>query len=407
MRGHRRPIRVLVVSHSLHSFGAEQRILDTARRLSVDGIQMALAAPSDADLARAWERSGLKVLALEPRERRGLRLPDGGRPGAGLLAGEVLTSVSESLRLARLARSFDILHSHSLSANVDVALAARISGRRGVLDVHDIVKPGVGRAVLTGASVLADGTIVNSSATRDTIRLPVRRLEVIHPGVDTDRFRPGPADPAVRAQLARYPADHIVGIVGRVDPEKGIPWLVDAVHKVNDSGLRVSLAVVGEPTTPDREWYLRLRATADRLLGHRVVFTGGRDDIPEVVRALDIMVNASDCEPFGRSVLEAQASGTPVIATCAGGIPDFVSDGVSGVLVPPRHSASLAAAIARLLRDADLARLLARNGIESATRRFSAAAHAAEVGALYQTVMEGSRSGVVAARRRPAATTAA
>lgn len=400
MTGGERPIRVLVISHSTHSFGAEQRILDTARRLAPDGIHMTLAAPADGDPVRAWRAAGLTALPHEPAERCGLRLPDGSRPGAGALVREVVATTWESRRLARLARSFDIIHSHSLDANVDVALAARISGRRAVLDVHDIVKPGVGRAVLTTASLLADSTIVNSAATRATVELPVRRLRVIHPGVDTDRFRPGPADPAVRYQLAHLPSEPVVGIIGRVDPEKGIAYLVEAVRRVNESGQPVSLAVIGAPTAGDRDWYLRLRDTSDRALGSRVVFTGGRDDIPDVLRALDIMVNASDCEPFGRSVLEAQASGTPVIATRAGGIPDFVADGATGLLVPARDPAALAAAIGRLLREPELARRLRRNGIESATRRFSAAAHAEQVGNLYRSVISAGRP-VLKAIRRP------
>ncbi|CAN5621187.1 hypothetical protein BH18ACT1_BH18ACT1_02380 [soil metagenome] len=93
--------------------------------------------------------------------------------------------------------------------------------------------------------------------------------------------------------------------------------------------------------------------------------------MPEVLRALDVLVNASRAEPFGRSVLEAQASGVPVVATDAGGIPEFVSDGVTGLLVPPGDEPALAAAIDRLLEDEELRARLAAAGRAQAEERFA------------------------------------
>ena len=79
----------------------------------------------------------------------------------------------------------------------------------------------------------------------------------------------------------------------------------------------------------------RCAAEATTLLGDRARFVGPVDDVPGVLRSLDVLVNASASEPFGLSVLEAQASGVPVIGTDAGGIPEFVTDGETGLLVAP------------------------------------------------------------------------
>jgi len=384
-------IRVLVVSNTLHAWGAEQRILDTARRLANEGFAMSLAAPCAGSLAAQWASAGLSLVPFTSNPREGLRHPDGSRPSPAGLAQEASATMANARNLARLAYGFDILHSHSLSANLDVSLAALWARRRSVLDVHDIVRPGLGRLVLTAGSLLADATIVNSKATKATIVAPVRRLTVILPGVDTDVFRPGDTNPTLRAQLAEAPADPIIGIVGRVDPEKGISVLVEAVHRLNNAGRRVNLVVVGAPTTSRLAWAEDLQKEATAALGARVRFIGGRADVPEILRSIDVMVNASDCEPFGRSVLEAQASSTPVIATDAGGIPEFVDNGRTGLLVPPQDPVRLASAIGRLLDDPELARRLAANALESAVKDHSAAGHATAVGRLYRQVALGTR----------------
>jgi glycosyltransferase involved in cell wall biosynthesis len=113
----------------------------------------------------------------------------------------------------------------------------------------------------------------------------------------------------------------------------------------------------------------RVRAEAERTLGERVRFVGRTGDVPGTLRALDVLVNASVAEPFGLSVLEAQASEVAVIGTRAGGIPDFVFDGDNGLLVPPRDPDALAKALDRLITDDDLRARLARRGRDTARGR--------------------------------------
>jgi glycosyltransferase involved in cell wall biosynthesis len=239
--------------------------------------------------------------------------------------------------------------------------------------------------VLAATVALAGATIANSASTAATIPRPLRhRVAVIHPGVDTNRFSPGPPVPSVRHTLAGDSDEPVVAIVGRVDPDKGVDIVVDAVARLNNSGLPVRLAVVGATAFGHDDWRVALGEMAEARLGDRAVFTDVRHDIPDVLRSADILVNASYNEPFGRSVLEAQACGTPVIGTDAGGIPEFVKAGCTGLLVPPGDGAALAAAIRRLLCRPELTADLSQRALTQATIHFSAAAHAAAVGALYR-----------------------
>jgi glycosyltransferase involved in cell wall biosynthesis len=270
-----------------------------------------------------------------------------------------------------VARRYDVVLSFSLHAHLEVALGARLARTPVVVEVVDIVVPGVGRRLLRVASALASLTTANSAATAATLGPRAPQVVVVHPGVDVERFCPGPADPAVRQALGGREGRPLVGIVGRVDPEKGVDVLARALARATGPAAAATLVVVGDVAVGSASAGAAVRAEAERVLGDRVRFAGRRDDIPEVQRALDVLVNASVAEPFGRSVLEALASGTPVVATDSGGIPEFVDHGVTGLLVPPGNDVALAAALDEVLGNDVLRARLVEAGRAAAEARFA------------------------------------
>jgi glycosyltransferase involved in cell wall biosynthesis len=162
------------------------------------------------------------------------------------------------------------------------------------------------------------------------------------------------------------PSAPIVGVVGRLEPEKGHPTLLEAWRLVIDEVPDARLLVVGEGSRLEA-----LQAQARELgIDHRVVFTGRRDDVPAVTAALDVAVLPSYREAQGLTILEAMALSRPVVASNVGGIPEMVEDGQTGLLVPPHQPVPLAAAIVRLLRDHPLADMLARAGHDLVHKRF-------------------------------------
>ena len=132
---------------------------------------------------------------------------------------------------------------------------------------------------------------------------------------------------------------------------------------------------------------------AELGIGRHVIFTGRRDDVPEVTAALDVAVLPSYREAQGLTILEAMALSRPVVASNVGGIPEMVEDGRTGLLVPPHDHAALAAAITRLLTDHPLADMLARAGHDLVHERFCVELMVSAIEDLYD---EG-----VAAIRRP------
>ena len=130
------------------------------------------------------------------------------------------------------------------------------------------------------------------------------------------------------------PGSQIVGVVARLEPEKGHPTLLEAWPLVLRAVPDAYLLIVGEGSRRDA-----LEAQARELrIAHRVVFTGRRDDVPAVTAALDVAVLPSYREAQGLVILEAMALSRPVVASNVGGIPEMIEDGVTGLLVPPHDA---------------------------------------------------------------------
>jgi glycosyltransferase involved in cell wall biosynthesis len=351
-------LRVLVVTTSAQVWGAERSLLGLAPLLGERGIALTLASPVG-HMAEAWSALGLPHVPCAAPPRLGLRTDSDARPGARALANEVAVTARNARQLARLARQADVVHSNSLWNHLDCALAGRMARRPVVLELHDLVRPGLGRRVLRAAVGLASRTVAVSRAVASTVGPEPAGVQVVPQAVDAERFRPGPSDPAWRARLSSRPDEPIVGVVGRIDPEKGISTLVRAMGMLAGAAGHSHLAVVGAPGLDDGDYEVSLRREASQVLGERHRFVGPVEEVPAVLRALDVLVNASASEPFGLSVLEAQACGAPVVATDAGGIPEFVEDGKTGLLVAPGRPDVLAASLTRLLSEPGLRRELA------------------------------------------------
>ncbi len=193
--------------------------------------------------------------------------------------------------------------------------------------------------------------------------LPGRKIRVIHSAIPLGSFGQA-AEPTLRASLTGEAARPLVLTVARLDRLKGLRYLIEAAVHVPQA----VFVVAGEGSErADLEARARAAGVADR-----VVFLGHRDDIPQLLAACDVFVLPTLNEGLGLSVLEAMASGKPVVATRIGGIPEAVEDGVSGLLVAPRDASALAGAIRSLLRDRALANRLAAAGRVRVVERFGA-----------------------------------
>jgi glycosyltransferase involved in cell wall biosynthesis len=210
----------------------------------------------------------------------------------------------------------------------------------------------------------------------ERVQAPVR---LIYNGVDLSRYDHTEPCCTLPEEYGLEPGSQLVGVVARLEPEKGHPTLLEAWPKVLRAVPDAYLLIVGEGSRRDA-----LEAQARELrIAHRVVFTGRRDDIPEVTAALDVAVLPSYREAQGLSILEAMALSRPVVASDVGGIPEMIEDGVTGLLVPPHDADALASAITRLLLDHPLADTIARAAHDMVHERFCIELMVAAVQTIY------------------------
>lgn len=279
-----------------------------------------------------------------------------------------------------------LLHANGSRAMAYAGAAGRLARRPVVWHVRIVERdPLLDR--LLGA--LADLVIVISQAVAR--RFPRRlapKLRVVPNGVDLARFSPRPASPELRAALGVPAAAPCVVSVGRFVAFKGYAHLVDAAAALERERPGVHWVLVG-----DGELRPALEAQALRLgLGAQVHFTGWRDDVPALVALGDLFVLPSLNEPFGRVLIEAMATGKAVVATAAGGVPEIVVHGETGLLVPPGDPGALAAAVRELLDDAPRGARLGAAGRRRAETVFSLAGHVAAVERVYGEVLRGRRA---------------
>jgi glycosyltransferase involved in cell wall biosynthesis len=211
--------------------------------------------------------------------------------------------------------------------------------------------------------------------------VPARKIEVIYSGTDLERFHPGADGRALRRELG-LTARHLVVTQVGVRSWRGWRDLLDAMTGLAPRRPDLRLLFVGAP--PPRVAEIADEART-RGLGDRVLVLGHRDDVPAILAASDVVVDASYAGlGITGSIREALACERPVVATAVEGMPELVVDGETGLLVAPRAPAALAAAIERLLDDPTAAQAMARAGRKRVEAHFSLRAKLDATEALYR-----------------------
>jgi glycosyltransferase involved in cell wall biosynthesis len=268
-------------------------------------------------------------------------------------------------RLIR-AREAAVVHTHSSVDSWVAGLAARSLGVPVVRSRHVSIPIPKARALVYR---LADRVITSGEAVAAIVRaagVPAERVVAIGPGLDTARFHSGVSGAGVRAELGL--SGPVVGLVANIRGSKGHAYFLEAARAVLAARPDTRFLIVGDGVGFDDV----RRRVREAGLEDRVIMTGFRRDVPEVMAALDVLVLPSiRSEAISQVIPQALAVGTPVVGTTVGGTPELVRDGETGRLVPPADAPALAAAILALINDPDAARALARRGQACVVARHS------------------------------------
>ncbi|TME11579.1 MAG: glycosyltransferase family 4 protein [Chloroflexi bacterium] len=405
--GSRDRIRVVELLATGTSGGAQEHLYNLVTRLDRARYDVSVLALSGGPGVRRIERTGVPVCVLD----------DMSDDAAVAAVASHLAAVDA-----------DVVHNHMYRAEVvgtQAAWSLAHAGRRRPFVVGTVhssrIRSEEDRDLLRRLTPRMDHLIAVSRAI-------VRKLEdegrvgapisLIYNGVDLARYSEQAACPTLLDEYGIAPDAPIVGVVARLEPEKGHPTLLDAWPAVLAAVPNAHLLVVGEGSqrdlleaqaaslgllearpaaavlarpaagvlaqsaphrSPAREFDAHPRITGMPQLASisaardgmpSVTFTGRRDDVPAVTAALDVAVLPSYREAQGLSILEAMALSRPVVASAVGGIPEMIDDNRTGLLVPPRDSAALAAAIVRLLTHHAFAAEIGRAGHDLVHERF-------------------------------------
>ena len=327
------PLRVMHVICELNPGGMEFGVVKLVNRLNQQRVRSAICSTKPAGEMKRLVDPNVPIIELRRRQGNDPRL------------------VWELYRVFRRERP-DIVHTHAWGTLLEGLIAARLAripvvvhGEHGTLQLRPhqrwLQRHGWGRV----DRVLSVSTRLTDKMARE-IGFPAERITTIRNGVDLTRFsRLARAD--ARATL-NLPADAVViGTVGRLVPVKDQASLLQAVRHLHDDGLFPTVILAGEG--PLRQ---ALEAQIETLrLEQQVRLLGHRPDVETVLAALDVFVLSSASEGLSNTILEAMATGVPVVATAVGGADELVIDGSTGLLVPPKDPQALAAALARMLRD--------------------------------------------------------
>jgi sugar transferase (PEP-CTERM/EpsH1 system associated) len=346
----RRPIHIMHLTNYLGFAGAELGIMKLANLADRSRFRVSVCSCRPGDSRMPFARD-VSVIHLNRRDGHDWRL------------------VGALVRLLRRERP-DILHTHGWATLCEGWLAATLArvpmvvhGEHGTLETRPL-----NRRLQRWLWSRVDGVLSVSSRIADRmaseIRFPLGKITTIHNGVDLNRFKPRHRDHA-RERLG-LPADRfVIGSAGRMVPVKDHDTLVSALALLQTRGVRVVAVMAGNGPL---ESHLRQRV---QELGLDVRFLGSRPDMEQILPACDVFVSSSTSEGLSNTILEAMATGIPVVATRVGGTDELVEDGHTGLLVPASDPQAMAAAVMRIATEPFTQRAMATRSRERAERQFA------------------------------------
>jgi glycosyltransferase involved in cell wall biosynthesis len=363
------PLRVLQIYPKADFFtGAAIQLRDLARGLSERGHHVTVVTPPSEAWAARCREAGLAHVGIAMRRPYDPRA---------------------AWQLARLIRRqrVQVAHAHKGRART-LTLLAGLMGARALLVLNRGVSFRIGpvrrlgytsrrvHAIVAVCRSIRDGLVASG--------VPAGKIAVIYSGTDLDRFHPGVDGAPIRRELGLSPDHALVTQIG-VRSWRGWRDVLAAMRTVAAACARARLLFVGAPAPRIAEIAARAREAG---LEGRVLALGHRDDVPAILSASDVVVDASYAGlGITGSIREALACERPVVATAIEGMPELVVEGDTGLLVPPRDPAALAAAILRMLADPTAAQSMARAGRKRVETHFSLRAKLDATEALYRRLV--------------------
>ncbi len=359
-------MNILQILPSLDVGGVETGTIDLAKYLVLRGHK-----------AITVSGGGRLVRELDSIGARHYNLPVGKKSFFSIIL------MMKELRDIIRKEDIDIVHARSRVPAVIAYFACKLSNKTFITTAHGYYKKhlmseamGWGKYVIVASNIMAKHMVSHFDVPHDRIRLIPR-------GVDLERFR-------FRGPQARQSSWFVVGMVSRITPLKGHADFIKAVAILNRQIPNLKCVIVGE--APKEKYKEDLELLIRRLgLTNTIEFLPATNDVPNIMRGLDVLVSATITpEAFGRVIIEAHASGVPVVATQVGGIVDIIEDRKTGLLSAPQNPKDMADRIIELYRNKELWTSLAVESRKSVESYFNLGKMMERTLAVYEEAIERS-----------------
>jgi len=378
-------MRILYANHTGSRSGAENAMLRLLTGLSPEHDR-AVACPPEGGLKDALLDRGIEQFDLPSAELSVNLHPL--QTGRGLA--RLLHAGASLFRIARRFRA-DVIHANSVRAGLVAQIARRLGGPPVVVQCHDnLPRNRVGHLIRRGVAGAAAVVCVSDWTAREfNYGLAEPKAERVYISVDRERFSPAArGSTGIREELGLSDSARLLAEVAQITPWKGQDTAIRSLPRIRER-FDAHLLIVGDIAFSSQRYdnvgFLHSLEELVRELGveSAVHFFGRRDDIPELIGAIDLLLLPSWDEPFGLVVAEAISVGTSVLVTERGGVREYIKDGFNGRLLPPHEPAVWAEAAIELLDDPEA---LARMTRESSTtaEQFNDERYCREMLAIYE-----------------------
>lgn len=368
-------MRVLHLLSSTGFHGAESMTAELVRQLSALGVEIHVAAFDNGD------GGNTEVLkAVEGHVHQVARIP---------CRGPLDRQAFRALSAYIAQHDIEVVHSHKYKTTF-YALPSRLQGRvRLVTTYHNWIThtPALKFYAWLDKRLARfnDAAVAVSTPVAQELRghMATNKVHQIDNGIDTERYaRQMPREQAKLA-LGLDPARPVLGFVGRLSREKGLPDLLQALSLPSGPGPDVQVLIVGE----GEERQALEALIGQQGLGQRVTLLGNRRDTPLIYSALDAFVLPSVLEAFPMVILEAMACACPVVATQVGEVARIIEPGITGLIVPPRTPSALAQALTEILTNPGRSQQMGAAAQLRVCQAFSSGAMARHYLQVYETAL--------------------
>lgn len=362
------PIRIAFIEQDTGIGGAEVNLFSLLERLDPQRFEPVVIVPYPGPLTKRLEQMGVRYQVI-PRPKlisTSTFIFDKKCFNPFAVIYDVATFIPCIFRISRFLRKerVHVVHTNAIVAHFYGALAARMAGVPCVWHMQDIVDPKMALGIVRRGLVYFGGILPNkivavSHAVGNMFTgKSSSKIKIVYNGTDCKRFSPEVDGSGIRKEFGIRNNEFVVGIIGRLAQWKGQKEFLQAAAKVAESASNVKFIVVGDTTFNRAEFKEELiQFTKELALESKVIFTGMRNDVQQILKAMDVLVHCSILpEPFGLVIVEGMAAGVPVIAANQGGPCEIIISGEDGFLVDPHKSDELATAILLLLNDESLRR---------------------------------------------------